>query len=137
MALALTGDDLARKSTGSRSWASASFREAWHPAPEAFGGSTEHEEDEEQLKWAAIERLPTYDRLRKAVLRQVLDDGRVVGHELDLVRLGSDKKRMLVNNILRVVEEDYEKFLQRLRSRVDRFALNILIQQKFFFWFLF
>ncbi|CDP15381.1 unnamed protein product [Coffea canephora] len=125
MALALTGDDLARKSTGSRSWASASFREAWHPAPEAFGGSTEHEEDEEQLKWAAIERLPTYDRLRKAVLRQVLDDGRVVGHELDLVRLGSDKKRMLVNNILRVVEEDYEKFLQRLRSRVDRVGIQV------------
>lgn len=42
------------------------------------------EEDEEELKWAAIERLPTYDRLRKGLmLKHVLDEQGKVGYEED------------------------------------------------------
>lgn len=120
--MALAGDDLARTSS-SRGWASSSFREAWQAPPDAFGENG-HEKDEEQLRWAVIERLPTYDRLRKGVLRQFLEDGSVLTDEVDLIKLGKDKKKLLVNNILKVVEEDYEKFLQRLRGRIDRFAFS-------------
>lgn len=133
MAVTLARDDLAgslsRGSRGSnsrrlslslssRSWASASVREA-------FGGGdvfqrSRREDDEEELKWAAIERLPTYDRLRKGILKQVLDDGRVIGEEVDVANLGLREKKQLMENILKVVEEDNERFLQRLRDRTDR-----------------
>ncbi|KAJ4845575.1 hypothetical protein Tsubulata_017949 [Turnera subulata] len=35
-----------------------------------FSQLTGKEEDEEELRWAAIERLPTYDRVRRGMLEQ-------------------------------------------------------------------
>lgn len=78
------------------------------------------EDDEEELKWAALERLPTYDRLRKGFLKQVLDNGRVGYEEVDVTNLQMQDKKHLMESILKVVEEDNEKFLRRLRERTDR-----------------
>ncbi|KAK4582896.1 hypothetical protein RGQ29_025889 [Quercus rubra] len=122
MAVTLPGDELT-KSTSSR----RSFREAWTtPGPDVFSRSSggSKREDEEELKWAAIERLPTYDRLRKGMLREVLDGGKVV-QEVDVTNLGMQDKKRLMESILRVVEEDNEKFLRRLRDRTDRVGIEI------------
>ncbi|KAK6231796.1 hypothetical protein SCA6_001869 [Theobroma cacao] len=133
MASALAGDDLARSmssrrswaASGShRSWASASFREVWQPPPEVFNRSG-RQDDEEELRWAAIERLPTYDRLRKGMLRQVLDNGRIVHDEVDVTKLGLQDKKQLMDSMLKVVEEDNERFLRRLRDRTDRVGIEI------------
>ncbi|CAI9091307.1 OLC1v1026298C5 [Oldenlandia corymbosa var. corymbosa] len=130
-------DDLARSisrssasrrlsiSISSRSWASASVREGFGgPGGDVFQRSR-REDDEEELKWAAIERLPTYDRLRKGILKQVLDDGRVVQEQVDVAKLGMQDKKQLMESILKVVEEDNEKFLRRLRDRTDRVGIDI------------
>ena len=122
MASALVGDDLARSTSSRRSWASrssTSFREAWAAPPDVFSRSG-RQDDEEELRWAAIERLPTYDRLRKGMLRHVLDNGRVVHDEVDVANLGMQDKKQLMDSILKVVEDDNEKFLLRLRDRTDR-----------------
>ncbi|KAK2655148.1 hypothetical protein Ddye_008200 [Dipteronia dyeriana] len=133
MAAALAGDDLARSlssrrsfaSTSHRSWvAAASFREAWN-APSGVFNQSERQDDEEELRWAAIERLPTYDRLRKGVIRQVLDNGKVVHGEVDVTNLGMQDKKQLMESILKVVEEDNEKFLRRLRDRTDRVGIEV------------
>lgn len=55
------------------------------------------------------------------MLRQVLDNGRVVTDEVDVTRLGVQDKKLLMENILKVVEDDNERFLRRLRDRTDRF----------------
>lgn len=134
MAAVLAGDDLARSMSSSsrrsfsyRSWASASIREAWTAPVDVFsqnsGRRQQQMDDEEELRWAAIERLPTYDRMRKGVLRQVLDNGRIVQSEVDVTRLGMQDKKQLMENILRVVEEDNEKFLRRVRDRTDRYII--------------
>ncbi|XP_057981312.1 pleiotropic drug resistance protein 2-like isoform X2 [Malania oleifera] len=123
MAAALVGDDLAR-SASSRSWASASVRAAWAASPDVFSRSERREEDEVELRWAAIERLPTYDRLRKGMLRQVLDNGRVVHDEVDVAKLGIHEKKVLMDSILKVVEEDNEKFLRSLRDRTDMVGIE-------------
>jgi hypothetical protein len=81
--------------------------------------------DEEELKWAAIERLPTYDRLRTGMLRQVMSNGRVVHGEIDVTKLGTQEKKQLMESILKFVEEDNEKFLRRLRARTDRLVSMI------------
>ncbi|WCJ19069.1 ABC transporter G family member 39 [Euphorbia peplus] len=111
--------------SGSRkSWASGSIREVWSSQGDAFRQS-ERQNDEEDLKWAAIERLPTYDRLRKGILKQVLDDGKVDYEEIDVTNLGMQDQKHLLESILQVVEEDNEKFLLRLRERTDRVGIEI------------
>ena len=103
------------------------FREMWTASPNAFNSGsgrshTTQQDDELDLKYAALERLPTYDRMRKGVLRLVHDDGKVVHDEVDVTKLGLPHKKLLIDNILKVVEEDNERFLRKLRDRVDRYT---------------
>lgn len=72
--------------------------------------------------WAAIERLPMYDRLRKSMIRKVGDNGKVVLHEVDVTKLGQQNKKQLIDSILKVVEQDNENFLRKLRDRTDRYV---------------
>ncbi|GAA0156193.1 ATP-binding cassette [Lithospermum erythrorhizon] len=83
------------------------------------------DDDEQELKWAAIERLPTYDRLKKVILNRVLDDGEVVSAEVDVAHLGIQDRKLLMERILKVVEEDNERFLRRLRDRIDRVGIDV------------
>ena len=122
MAAALAGESLSgRSSSTSRRF--GSMRELWNE-PDVFrvgsGRVEEEEDDEEALIWAAIERLPTFDRLRKGILKQVTDSGRVTHDEVNLARLEPQDKKLLVETILQIAEEDNEKFLRRLRDRIDR-----------------
>lgn len=137
MAAALAADDMVRSmssgrsmsrgrrmnfgSGSARSLSSASVREVFTaPGGDVFQRSARENDDEEELRWAAIERLPTYDRLRKGILKQTLDNGKVVHQEVDVQNLGMQEKKLLVESILRIVEEDNERFLRRLRDRTDR-----------------
>ncbi|KAM3282857.1 pleiotropic drug resistance protein 2-like [Capsicum chacoense] len=115
------------RSVSSRSWASASVREVMFTAPggDVFQKHARENDDEQELRWAAIERLPTYDRLRKGILRQTLDDGKINYHEVDVVHLGLQDRKQILENILEVVEEDNERFLRRLRDRTDRVGIEI------------
>ncbi|WCJ41760.1 ABC transporter G family member 34 [Euphorbia peplus] len=132
MAAALAADDIGRMSSGSRrtgsmrSWGSTSVREMFNPT-DVFQRSSRHTVDDEEaeLRWAAIEKLPTYDRVRKGMLKQVLSNGKIVQNEIDVTRLGGDDKKQLIQSILQVVEQDNEKFLLRLRHRTDRVGIEI------------
>ncbi|KAF3945771.1 hypothetical protein CMV_027886 [Castanea mollissima] len=134
MAAALAGDELVRSmsskrmsfrsSSSKRSWASSSLRDAWTGQTDVFRKSG-REDDEEELMWAALERLPTYDRLRKGMLKQALDNGRVGYQEVDVTNLGVQDKKHLIESILKVVEEDNEKLLRRVRARTDRVGIDI------------
>ncbi|GMI91957.1 ATP-binding cassette G39, PLEIOTROPIC DRUG RESISTANCE 11, pleiotropic drug resistance 11 [Hibiscus trionum] len=125
MASALAGDDLSARSMSSgRSWGSARFRDIWQTPPEVFERSQRHD-TEEDLMWAAIERLPMYERLRKSMIRRVGDNGKVGLHEVDVTKLGPHHKKQLMDSILKVVDEDNEKFLRKLRERTDRVGIEI------------
>ncbi|CAN4119473.1 unnamed protein product [Withania somnifera] len=130
------GNELARlRSSNSRgtSWRSS------QSIKEVFGGQRDvffmknystrwremAEEEEKELKWAAIDRLPTYDRMRKGMMKEVLGNGRVVHHEVDMNKLGNQDRKVLMESILEVVEDDDEKFLRRLRNRTDRVGIEI------------
>ncbi|XP_056169465.1 pleiotropic drug resistance protein 2-like [Syzygium oleosum] len=124
-AAALAGDDLMRQTSSRRSSRSASVREMWN-APDVFQRSVRQVvDDEEELRWAAIERLPTYDRMRKGILTQVRSNGRVVHDEVNVTKLAAQDKKVLMESILKLVEEDNEKFLRRLRDRTDRVGIEI------------
>ncbi|TXG58314.1 hypothetical protein EZV62_016143 [Acer yangbiense] len=114
MVAALAGDDLAR---------SLSSREAWNEPLGVFNQS-DREDDEEELRWAACERLLAYDRLKKGVLRKILDNGKVVHGEVDVTKLSIQDKKQLKDSILKSLEEDNDKFLRRLRDRIDRVGID-------------
>nr|CAB3459684.1 unnamed protein product [Digitaria exilis] len=88
------------------------------------------EDDEEALRWAALEKLPTFVRLQRAVLPPVADDddaGAEKHHPaarvVDVRGLGPHDRRELVERLVHVAEEDNERFLLKLKDRVERCVL--------------
>ncbi|GMH15940.1 hypothetical protein Nepgr_017781 [Nepenthes gracilis] len=114
-----TGGDLYKLSNSIRRSGSASWRSN---AMDVFSRSAREDDDEEALKWAAIEKLPTYDRLRKGIL---LASSRGGGNEIDIDDLGFQEKKKLVDKLIQVTEEDNEKFLWKLKNRLDRVGIDI------------
>jgi hypothetical protein len=85
---------------------------------ETFSKSSRHEEDDEEaLKWAALEKLPTYNRLRKGLLAT----SRGVANEIDIITdLGFQERQKLLDRLINVAEEGNERFLLKLKERIDR-----------------
>ncbi|KAG6598626.1 ABC transporter G family member 35, partial [Cucurbita argyrosperma subsp. sororia] len=91
------------------------------------------EEDEEALRWAAIEKLPTYDRLRTSIFKSFAESGEIgssqtqaiLHKQVDVRRLDMDDRRMFMESTFKVAEEDNEKFLKKLRDRIDRVGINL------------
>ncbi|KAL9150125.1 hypothetical protein ABFS82_12G149200 [Erythranthe guttata] len=121
--MASGGDDLARPASGRRSLNDL-WQQQQNQTADVFSRGGREEDDEEELRWAAIERLPTYDRLRRSVLTQVLEDGSVKTTEINVKKLGVDEKRLLKNTILNAVEQDNERFLRSIRSRAERVGIE-------------
>lgn len=87
---------------------------------EVFSRSSRHEEDEEEaLKWAAIERLPTYMRIRRGILTQGEGQGGEP-REIEIENLDLVERKNLLERLLKAAEEDNEKFLLKLKDRIDR-----------------
>jgi hypothetical protein len=85
---------------------------------ETFSKSSRREEDDEEaLKWAALEKLPTYNRLRKGLLAT----SRGVANEIDIITdLGFQERQKLLDRLINVAEEGNERFLLKLKERIDR-----------------
>ncbi|OIT36974.1 pleiotropic drug resistance protein 1 [Nicotiana attenuata] len=64
---------------------------------EIFSRSSRDEDDEEALKWAALEKLPTFDRLEKNLLER----------------------------LVKIADEDNEKILLKLRQRIDTVGIEL------------
>nr|XP_007162612.1 hypothetical protein PHAVU_001G166000g [Phaseolus vulgaris]ESW34606.1 hypothetical protein PHAVU_001G166000g [Phaseolus vulgaris] len=88
-----------------------------------FSNSLHKEDDEEALKWAAIQKLPTVSRMRKALFTS--PEGEV--NEIDVHKLGLQERRVLLERLIRTAEEDNEKFLLKLRERIDRVGIDLPI----------
>ena len=115
-------DDLGRTGSNRISWSDVpaqSLRDIMSTGHTDIFSSQRVEEEEEELRWAAIERLPTYDRLRKGVLRIATEDGKIVENDINLTKMDRQDKKILLENIFKVVDEDNEVFLRRLRDRID------------------
>lgn len=85
--------------------------------------SARAEEDEEALRWAALEKLPTYDRLRKTVLKSFVENdqhNKVVHQEVDVRNLDVNVRQEFIDRLFKVAEEDNERFLRKLRNRIDK-----------------
>ncbi|KAA8525358.1 hypothetical protein F0562_007224 [Nyssa sinensis] len=90
-------------------------------AMEVFSRSSREEDDEEALKWAALEKLPTYLRIRRGILTE--EEGKT--REIDIKNLGLLERKNLLERLMKVAEEDNEKFLLKLKERIDRVGLEL------------
>ncbi|VAI31698.1 unnamed protein product [Triticum turgidum subsp. durum] len=85
-----------------------------------FSRSSRDEDDEEALRWAALEKLPTYDRARTAVL--AMPEGEL--KEVNVEKLGAQEKHALLQRIA-WVGDDHERFLSKFKDRVDRVGIQL------------
>ena len=89
---------------------------------EVFSRTSGDEDDEEALKWAALEKLPTYNRMRKGLLMG--SEGEA--NEVDIHNLGLQERKNLVERLVKIADEDNEKFLLKLKNRIDRCDFSFL-----------
>ena len=87
----------------------------WKNTDDVFSRSSREEDDEEALKLVALERLPTYDRLRKGILISLSKNE---AKEIDVANLGFQERKVLLERL--VTEQDNSKFLLKLRDRINR-----------------
>ncbi|KAG9452653.1 hypothetical protein H6P81_005557 [Aristolochia fimbriata] len=82
--------------------------------------SHDHEDDEDALKWAALEKLPTYNRIRKGILSGSTGEYR----EVEIGKLGGHERQHLIDRLVRSTDTDNEKFLLKLKERMDRVGIE-------------
>ncbi|KAK8584756.1 hypothetical protein V6N13_138705 [Hibiscus sabdariffa] len=100
----------------------ASGSSIWrNSAVDVFSRSSRDEDDEEALKWAAIEKLPTVARLRKGILT----GSQGGAEEIDVYNLGWQERRTILERLVRVAEEDNERFLLKLKNRLNRVGIDL------------
>ncbi|XP_027336297.1 ABC transporter G family member 36-like [Abrus precatorius] len=96
-----------------------------------YSRRTSHvDEDEEALKWAAIEKLPTYDRLRTSIIQTFAEGDQQHGNnlqhkEVDVRKLDVNERQQIIDKIFKVAEEDNEKFLKKFRNRIDKVGIRL------------
>ena len=100
----------------------------WRRGEDVFSRSSREEDDEEALRWAALEKLPTYDRVRRAMVPlggdgAEADAGGGKGL-VDVHSLDPQQRRALLERLVRVADEDNERFLLKLKDRVDRYCIK-------------
>ncbi|KAM0925307.1 hypothetical protein ACQ4PT_004280 [Festuca glaucescens] len=89
-------------------------------AEDVFSRSSRDEDDEEALRWAALEKLPTYDRARTAVL--AMPEGEL--KEVNVQKLGAQERHALMQRVAWVGDE-HERFLSKFKDRVDRVGVEL------------
>uniref|UniRef100_A0A5B6YTB6 Putative Pleiotropic drug resistance protein 12 n=1 Tax=Davidia involucrata TaxID=16924 RepID=A0A5B6YTB6_DAVIN len=120
----------------SRSVSRSLSRASWN-MEDVFGSGTQNrrstraaDDDEEALKWAALEKLPTYDRLRTSIMKSFLDNenqgNNMAEHkQVDVRKLDMNDRQQFIDRLFKVAEEDNEKFLKKFRNRVDKVGINL------------
>ncbi|KAH7352830.1 hypothetical protein KP509_19G066000 [Ceratopteris richardii] len=82
-------------------------------------------DDEEALQWAALEKLPTYARLRRGFLRIVDPTGSVIHEEVNVAKLEYAEKQQLLEKVVQDIEKDNERFLWKLRERILNVGIDL------------
>ena len=90
----------------------------WNSAENAFASTTPFRgdgEDEEELRWAALERLPTYTRVRRGIFKNMVGDHM----EIEVTELQAQEQKLVLDRLVTSVDDDPERFFRRMRSRFE------------------
>ncbi|XP_024168667.1 pleiotropic drug resistance protein 1 isoform X2 [Rosa chinensis] len=75
--------------------------------------------------WGAIERLPTYSRTRRGILLGQGQEEDGESREIDIKKnLGLPERKTLLERLVKIVEQDNDKFLLKIKDRMNRVGLE-------------
>ncbi|ERM97050.1 hypothetical protein AMTRI_Chr05g64100 [Amborella trichopoda] len=94
----------------------------WNSSDNVFErmNSFREDDDEQALKWAALERLPTYARVRRGLFKNIVGEH----SEIDVASLGYQDRQLVLDRLFSILDKDSERFLAQMRSRFDRVGLE-------------
>lgn len=81
-------------------------------------------EDEEELIWAAIERLPSQKRNNFAVMRRTASDAEGRTEAIDVRKLDRRNRELLVKKALATNDQDNYMLLSAIKERFNRYIFN-------------
>uniref|UniRef100_A0A165A223 ABC transporter domain-containing protein n=1 Tax=Daucus carota subsp. sativus TaxID=79200 RepID=A0A165A223_DAUCS len=116
--------DLYRASNSSRANSTSIWRNS---GADIFSRSSTRDDydDEEALKWAALQKLATYNRLKKGLLVKANSYGVNGISEVDIQNLDVQEKKELLDRLIKDSEGGNENFLLKLRKRLDSYKCII------------
>lgn len=93
-----------------RSYAS-SFRSVAH--------DNDPNNDEFEQQWAAVDRLPTFERITTALFDD--KNGDVAGKRVvNITKLGAEERHMFIEKLIKHIENDNLRLFQKIRKRIDK-----------------
>lgn len=118
--LRISSDSMSRSmrdlASGSLGRAAGLFAGGGNPLENAALGSS-HADDEEALRWAALEKLPTYNRVRTSIFQKHAGSVREVDVQKDL---STADMHHLLHKLHHTSGNEDDHLLVRLRKRLDR-----------------
>ncbi|KAI3902012.1 hypothetical protein MKW98_013686, partial [Papaver atlanticum] len=80
----------------------------------------DEDDDEEALRWAVLERLPTFNRVRRGIFQNA--DG--VSNEIEIGDLELQEQKLVMDRLFSSVGDDVQQFFSRMRQRFDAVDLK-------------
>ncbi|XP_038722403.1 pleiotropic drug resistance protein 3-like isoform X1 [Tripterygium wilfordii] len=84
-------------------------------------GDRDDDDDEFKLQWAAVERLPTFERITTSLFEEKKGGKRVV----NVAKLGAQERQLFIEKLIKHIENDNLQLLQKLRNRIDRVGIQL------------
>ena len=87
-----------------------------------MGGEEMRVEDEAEyaLQWAEIQRLPTFERLRSSLVDEEGESEENGKRVADVTKLGAMERHLMIEKLIKHIENDNLKLLKKIRRRIDR-----------------
>ncbi|XP_050206439.1 pleiotropic drug resistance protein 1-like [Mercurialis annua] len=99
--------------------AGSSSSTTWQLNSDDIFSKSSREDEEEALIWAALQRLPTYKRLKTGMLSSSSKRGAI---EVDIQNIELQERQSLLQRLVKI--DDNERFLWKIKNRVDRVGLK-------------
>ncbi|KAL2477702.1 ABC transporter G family member 37 [Forsythia ovata] len=84
-------------------------------------------DNESVLQWSEIDRLPTFERLRTSLFDE--NDGNEPDGKgrrvVDVTKLGASERHMFIEKLIKHIEHDNLRLLQKIRKRIDRAGVKL------------
>ncbi|TYH43288.1 hypothetical protein ES332_D11G117600v1 [Gossypium tomentosum] len=100
----------------------------------AVSSFRQNNDDEMELQWAAIQRLPSFKRLRTSLFDHKLLNETTKEEEeikvdrkrkvIDVTELGALERRVFIEKLITKIEDDNLRLLKKLKERIDRVGLE-------------
>ncbi|XP_021594312.1 pleiotropic drug resistance protein 3 [Manihot esculenta] len=83
-----------------------------------------------ELQWAAVERLPTFTRITTALFEETggtceNGDANKGKRIVNVAKLGAQERHMFIEKLIKHIEHDNLRLLQKLRKRIDKVGVRL------------